>query len=82
MMVMMVMFVVMVMVVVVVMMMMMVRHTLIVSFLDQAIHLVGHLCFLHRDDRIRDICQRCGLGQTYVAESGNENCRSGKSEFD
>jgi len=71
MMVMMVMFVVMVTVVVlvVVMMMMMVRHTLIVSFLDQAIHLVGHLCFLHRDDRIRHICQRCGLGQTYVAES-------------
>lgn len=78
MMVMMVMFVVMVMVVVVMMM----RHALIVSFLDQAIRLVGHLCFLHRDDRIRDICQRCGLGQTYVAESGNENCRSGKSEFD
>jgi hypothetical protein len=69
-------------VVMVVMMMMMVRHTLIVSFLDQAIHLVGHLCFLHRDDRICHICQRCGLGQTYVAESGNENCRSGKSEFD
>ncbi len=62
--------------------MMMVGHTLIVSFLDQAIHLVGHLCFLHRDDRIRHICQRCGLGQTYVAESGNKNCRSGKSEFD
>jgi len=62
--------------------MVMVRRTLIVSFLDQAIRLVGHLCFLHRDDRIRDICQRCGLGQTYVAESGNENCRSGKSEFD
>jgi hypothetical protein len=40
------------------------------------------LCFLHRDDRICHICQRCGLGQTYVAESGNENCRSGKSEFD
>ncbi|MGO9238832.1 MAG: hypothetical protein ACLP4V_33775 [Methylocella sp.] len=77
MMVMMVMF-----VVVVMMVVMMVRHTLIVSFLDQAIRLVGHLRFLHRDDRIRDICQRCGLGQTYVAESGNENCRSGKSEFD
>ncbi len=80
MMVMMVMFV--VMVVVMVMVMVMVRHPLIVSFLDQAIRLVGHLRFLHRDDRIRDICQRCGLGQTYVAESGNENCRSGKSEFD
>ena len=73
------MMVVMVMFVVMVVMMMMVRHTLIVSFLDQAIRLVGHLCFLHRDDHI---CQRCGLGQTYVAESGNENCRSGKSEFD
>ncbi len=72
----------MVMFVVVMMVVMMVRHTLIVSFLDQAIRLVGHLRFLHRDDRIRDICQRCGLGQTYVAESGNENCRSGKSEFD
>ncbi len=47
----------------------MVRRTLIVSFLDQAIRLVGHLCFLYRDDRIRHICQRCGLGQTYVAES-------------
>jgi ABC-type lipoprotein release transport system permease subunit len=68
--------------VVMVMVMVMVRRTLIVSFLDQAIRLVGHLCFLHRDDRIRDICQRCGLGQTYVAESGNENCRNGKSEFD
>jgi len=84
MMVMMVMFVVMVVVVImmVMVMVMVVRRTLIVSFLDQAIRLVGHLCFLHRDDRIRDICQRCGLGQTYVAESGNENCRSGKSEFD
>ncbi len=79
---MMVMMVMMVMFVVVMMVVMMVRHTLIVSFLDQAIRLVGHLRFLHRDDRIRDICQRCGLGQTYVAESGNENCRSGKSEFD
>jgi len=65
MMVMMVMFVVMVMVVVVMMM----RHALIVSFLDQAIRLVGHLCFLHRDDRISHISQRCGLSQTYVAES-------------
>lgn len=64
MMVMMVMFVVMVMVVVVMM-----RHALIVSFLDQAIRLVGHLCFLHRDDRISHISQRCGLSQTYVAES-------------
>ena len=52
-------FMVMVMVVVFVVMVM-VRRTLIVSFLDQAIRLVGHLCFLHRDDRIRDICQRCG----------------------
>ena len=84
MMVMMVMFVVMVVVVImmVMVMVMVVRRTLIVSFLDQAIRLVGHLCFLHRDDRIRHIRQRCGLGQTYVAESGNENCRSGKSEFD
>jgi len=53
-------FVVFMVVVFVVMVMVMVRRTLIVSFLDQAIRLVGHLCFLHRDDRIRDICQRCG----------------------
>jgi hypothetical protein len=58
----------MVMVMAVVFVVVVVRRTLIVSFLDQAIRLVGHLCFLYRDDRIR-LCQRCGLGQTYVAES-------------
>jgi hypothetical protein len=59
----------MVMVMAVVFVVVVVRRTLIVSFLDQAIRLVGHLCLLYRDDRIRHICQRCGLGQTYVAES-------------
>jgi hypothetical protein len=49
-------------------MVVMVCHTLIVSFLNQAIRLVGQLCLLHRADRVGHAGQRRRLGQTYVAK--------------
>jgi hypothetical protein len=56
------------MVVVMMVMVLMVCHTLIVSFLNQAIRLVGQLCLLHRADSVGHAGQRRRLGQTYVAK--------------